>query len=179
MSFGRLVSAVVGVPLTAAALVLGTTAPAHAAAWAPTSATQVRTAEDDGSWSSDPTPDLSTGVPTAAGSTVGACNFLFSGPSLNPSTTPFRIVGTASYAGSKIAASTELSCSLREAATYAEIGRLTLQLSGPSSAVAGDIAVASFGPYYICTMVNVHFTDGTESNPSELPTCRPLVSVTG
>lgn len=115
--------------------------------------------------------------PTFGGQVVGACNFLFSGPSLDPSSTPFHIEGNAAYVGTRTVASTELACALRKASTNVEIGRLTLHLPGNTSAVAGSIAVSDFGPFLICTMINVHFTSGDESNPAESFVCRPLTRI--
>lgn len=115
--------------------------------------------------------------PTFGGQVVGACNFLFSGPSFDPASTPFHVEGNAAYAGTRTVASTELACALRKAATNVEIGRLSFHAPGYTSAVAGSIAVSDFGPFLICTMINVHFTNGDESNPAESFTCRPLTRI--
>ena len=114
----------------------------------------------------------------AIGTSVGACNFLFSGPSTSPNYTPFRIEGQASAATTRLVASVELSCQLR---TWGgtTLGTLTRNAPGYASAVAGDINVSVPGPFSICTMVNVNYQDGGESNPSEYYTCQALQGVLG
>jgi hypothetical protein len=115
----------------------------------------------------------------AAGDTaLGACNFLLSGPSTDPSFTPFRIEGNATILANQVVVSTSLRCRLRTADRYhTQVGdTLTRALPGNTSALEGDIAVNTFAPLQICTMANAVFTDTSELNPGHVETCRDLVS---
>lgn len=168
--------------LTAAATagVLSFTTSAQAAVFAPTTAVQVR--ELASADSAVITPSIGPVIPTiyvpSAGTSVGACNFLFSGPSTSPNYTPFRIEGQASAASTRPVASLELSCQLRTAGGGV-LGTLTNNLPGAASAVAGDINVNTPGPFQICTMVNAHFVDGGESNPNEVYACQWMQGILG
>lgn len=172
---------------TAAALTVAATAgslafstSAHAAVFAPTTAIQIR--ELASTDSAVITPSIGPVIPTmyipSVGTSVGACNFLFSGPSTNPNFTPFRIEGQASAASTRPVASLELSCQLRTA-TGGVLGTLTNNLPGAASAVAGDINVNTTGPFQICTMVNAHFVDGGESNQNEVFACQWMQGILG
>lgn len=114
---------------------------------------------------------------TTFGVLNAVCNFLFSGPSLDPSSTPFRIDGVAAYTGAQVAAATTISCRLRKNVDDSLVGAITMSTPGPASNVFGSIPVNTFGPFKICTMANVLFTDGSETNPSRLEKCRALVTV--
>lgn len=164
MQFRRFGTVLVSMAAASAAAVAFAT-PSQAAL-APTTAIQITQLEADDSFAAIRLP----------GTSVGACNFLFSGPSTSPSYTPFHIEGQASVATTRLVTSVELSCELRTS-SGSSLGRLTRNTPGTASAVAGDVNVSSFGPFLICTMVNVNYTDGGESNPSENFTCQPLQSI--
>lgn len=113
-------------------------------------------------------------------SAVGACSFLASGPSLDPSSTPYRLVGNATVVSARVVVSTSLRCRLRLAhvAGQPQVGvALAQALPGNTSAVAGDITVSSFGPFLICTMIDATFSDTSRFNPAQVEQCRPLVRV--
>ncbi|HEX8004615.1 MAG TPA: hypothetical protein VF519_18165 [Mycobacteriales bacterium] len=174
MKFRRIGTVLVSMAAASAAAVAMAT-PSHAV-MAPTTALQIRNLGDSGeSAIAIGAIDPSVSVPNTS---IGACNFLFSGPSTSPSSTPFHIEGQASVTTTRLVTSVELSCRLTTT-TGTNLGTLTRNLAGYSSAVAGDINVSTFGPFYICTMVNVHFENGDESNPNEYYTCQPLQSIAG
>lgn len=111
---------------------------------------------------------------------VGACSFLLSGPSLDPSSTPYRLVGNATIVSARVVVSTSLRCRLRLAnvAGQPQVGNSLAQaLPGNSSVVAGDVTVSSFGPFLICTMIDATFSDTSRFNPVQTERCRPLVRV--
>lgn len=113
-------------------------------------------------------------------SAVGACSFLLSGPSLDPSSTPYRLVGHATVLSTRVVASTSLRCRLRLAsvAGQPQVGApLAQALPGNSSAVAGDVTVSSFGPFLICTMIDATFSDTSRFNPTQAERCRPLARI--
>ena len=112
-------------------------------------------------------------------SAAGACNFWFSGPSLDPSSTPYRITGNATVVSTRVIASTTIRCRLRHASTKSQVGTpLVRALPLNNSAVAGDILVTSFGPFEICTFIDAVFSDnGARFNPLNVESCRPLVRV--
>lgn len=172
MKFRRIGTVLVSMAAASAAAVALAT-PSQAAA-APATALQIRDLGNTGeSAISLGAIDSSIATPNTS---VGACNFLFSGPSTSPTSTPFHIEGQASVTTTRVVTSVELSCQLR-LVNDTVLGTLTRNLAGYSSAVAGDINVSSFGPFKICTMVNVHFENGQESNPSEFYDCQPLQSI--
>jgi hypothetical protein len=115
------------------------------------------------------------GTTTAA----GACNFLASGPSLDPSSTPYHLVGTATVVSPRVVVSTSLRCRLRLATgSRPQVGgALARALPLYTSAVAGDIDVASFGPFEICTYVDAVFEDTSHLNPAGIEACRPLTRI--
>ncbi len=115
----------------------------------------------------------------AGTSAVGACNFWFSGPSLDPSSTPYRITGTATIVSTRVVASTTVRCRLRLASTKEQVGAaLVRALPLNNSAVAGDVSVTSFGPFEICTFIDAVFSDdGSRFNPSNIEYCRPLTRI--
>jgi hypothetical protein len=112
-------------------------------------------------------------------SAVGACNYLFSGPSLDPSSSPYHITGNAMIVSRRVIASTTIRCRLRLASTKAQVGTpLARALPLNNSAVAGDITVVSFGPFEICTLVDAVFSDdGSRLNPTNAEQCRPLTQI--
>ena len=114
----------------------------------------------------------------AIGTSIGACNFLASGPSTSPYYTPFHLEGQATAVTTALVTSVELACTLRTT-TGGYLGRLIQNTAGYASAVAGDVNVYVQGPFQICTMTNVHYTNGDESNPSEYEVCQPLHGVLG
>lgn len=168
MQFRRIGTVLVSVAAASAAAIAFAT-PSQAAVLAPTTALQIQQLNSDG-------PAIGSLGSVAVGTSIGACNFLFSGPSTSPTYTPFRIEGQASAATTRLVASVELSCQLRTTAGSV-LGTLTRNTPGTASAVAGDINVSTFGPFVICTMVNVHYQDGGESNNSETYLCQPLQSI--
>jgi hypothetical protein len=109
-------------------------------------------------------------------SVVGACNFWFSGPSLDPSSTPYRITGNATIVSARVIASTTIRCRLRLASTKAAHGTpLVRALPLNNSAVAGDINVTSFGPFELCTFIDAVFSDdGSRFNTTNTEHCRPV-----
>lgn len=109
-------------------------------------------------------------------SAIGACNFLFSGPSLDPSSTPFRIEGSATVTSSrKVVVSTSIRCRLKLASSGAQVGGvLQRALPGNTTAVAGDIHVSSFGPFLICTFIDAVFDDTSHFNNTNDERCQPL-----
>lgn len=111
-------------------------------------------------------------------SAVGACNFLFSGPSLDPSSSPYHIEGNATVISTKVVVSTSIRCRMKLASNGSQVGNVLRQaLPSNSTAVAGDINVSSFGPFLICTMVNATFSDTSEYNPTEAEQCRPMTRI--
>jgi hypothetical protein len=125
-------------------------------------------------------PATSEFVKTWGGSTaVGACNFLLSGPSLDPGSTPYRLVGTATIVSSRVVASTSLRCRLRlTTGTKPQVGNaLVRALPLNDSAVAGDVNVSSFGPFEICTYIDAVFDDTSHLNTTNTETCRPLTRI--
>jgi hypothetical protein len=164
MQFRRFGTVLVSMAAASAAAVAFAT-PSQAAL-APTTAVQITQIN----------ADPAIGAVRLPGTSVGSCNFLFSGPSTSPSYTPFHIEGQASVVTTRIVTSVELSCELRTS-SGGYLGRLTRNLAGYASAVAGDVNVSSFGPFLICTMTNVHFENGDESNPNENFVCQPLQSI--
>lgn len=112
-------------------------------------------------------------------SAIGACNFLFSGPSLDPSSTPYRIEGTATIVSARVIASTTIRCRLRLASTKAQVGgTLARALPLNNSAVVGDVNVSSFGPFEICTLIDAVYSDnGDRYNPANVEYCRPLTRI--
>lgn len=159
-------AALTAVAATTAVVTLAGTAQA-AAAIAPTTA--IQTAElRNGDSVSGPT----------IGTSVGACNFLFSGPSTSPYYTPFRIEGQATAVTTALVTSVELACTLRTS-TGGYLGRLIRNTPGYASVVAGDINVSVSGPFKICTMVNVHYMNGDESNPYEVEVCQSMHGILG
>jgi hypothetical protein len=118
---------------------------------------------------------ISTGT-----SAIGACNFLFSGPSLDPSSTPYRITGNATIVSGRVVASTTIRCRLRLATgTKPQVGAaLARALPLNNSVVAGDVNVSSFGPFELCTLIDAVFSDdGSRYNPGNTEYCRPLTRV--
>ncbi len=143
------------------------TAGSASAAIAPTTAIQVTELRNGDSISGP-----------AIGTSVGACNFLFSGPSTSPYYTPFRIEGQATAVTTALVTSVELGCTLRTwSGGY--LGRLIRNTPGYASVVAGDINVSVAGPFQICTMVNVHYMNGDESNPNEYEVCQYMHGILG
>lgn len=123
-------------------------------------------------------PWLDVNPSVSAVSAVGACNFLFSGPSLDPSSSPYHVEGNATIISTKVVVSTSIRCRMKLATTGAQVGGVLRQaLPSNSSVVAGDIHVSSFGPFLICTMVNATFSDTTEYNPTEAEQCRPMTRI--
>ena len=112
-------------------------------------------------------------------SVIGACNFLFSGPSLDPASTPYRITGNATIVSTRVIASTTIRCRLRLASTKVQVGAaLARALPLNNSAVAGDVNVSSFGPFELCTMIDAVYSDnGSRYNPVNTEYCRPLTRI--
>lgn len=167
MLFRRLGTAAAVAAVSVAAVIASATTSQAAAAIAPTTAIQVNTL-DNGDSVAGP----------SVGTSVGACNFLFSGPSTSPYYTPFRIEGQATAATTALVTSVELQCTLR---TYSGgyLGHLVLNTPGYASVVAGSINVSVAGPFKICTMVNVHYMNGDESNPYEVEACQAMQGILG
>ena len=114
---------------------------------------------------------------TPSGSATGACSFLLSGPSLDPSFTPYRIAGSGTVVANKVVVSTSIRCRIRMANVTGNPqhgGTLQRALPGNTTAVAGDVNVTSFGPFLICTMVDAVFEDTSRLNPEQIEQCRPM-----
>lgn len=111
---------------------------------------------------------------TSSGSTVhGACEVAFSGPSTQPSSTPFHVVGYAAVVTAEPVVATMIRCRLLDSAGTT-LGTVATAMPGKVVATTGDVDVATFGPYSICTMVVAYYATGMESNPDRLETCRPV-----
>lgn len=125
--------------------------------------------------------DVPDTAPGAVGTgAIGACSFLASGPSLDPTSNPYHVVGTGTITSTKVVVSTSIRCRLRLANVSGNPQHgitLAQALPGNSSAVAGDINVTSFGPFLICTMVSGTYSDTTRYNPTEAEQCRPLTRI--
>ncbi|HEX8004616.1 MAG TPA: hypothetical protein VF519_18170 [Mycobacteriales bacterium] len=107
---------------------------------------------------------------------IGGCDLLASGPSTSPSSTPFHVAGYATSTDPRVTA-LEIRCELRTAnGGYAG----SVRGSGtPVAVAAGSIPVSSFGPFLLCTLINVRYADDGETYSSEYYACQPAQSLVG
>lgn len=108
---------------------------------------------------------------------AGACSFVASGPSLDPSSTPFHLVGYATVRSSKVVVSTSIRCRIRRQADHTQVGAALKQAApGSSVSVVGDVRVDADGPYEICTWIDAVFADTSQLNPAGLEQCRTVAN---
>lgn len=126
-------------------------------------------------------PSIAPYVDSNIGSgALGACSFIASGPSLDPSSNPYHVVGTGTITSTRTVVSTSIRCRLRLANVTGNPqhgNTLAQALPGNTTAVAGDIGVTSFGPFLICTMISGVFSDTSQYNAAQTEQCRPLTRI--
>lgn len=118
-------------------------------------------------------------ITTPDAQAVGSCSFLFSGPSLNPSSTPYHVVGYVTVKSAKPVASTSIRCRLRLSYVSGrpQVGQTLAQAApGSSTSVVGDITVNTSERLEICTWVDATFFDTTRLNASNTEACRLLTN---